>query len=80
MSISIAAVRPWLRAARDWLVNAASACWRRARPAAYFAWETVKERFREAVRQALADSIGDVATAAQEAIAPTPQGQDPAAL
>jgi hypothetical protein len=80
MFISIAAVRAWLRAVRQWLVNAASTCSRRAQPGAHYAWKTVKERFREAGRQAIVDSIRDLATAAIEAIAPTPQGQFPPAL
>jgi hypothetical protein len=80
MFISIAAVRAWLRAVWRWLVNAASTCLRRARPGAYYAWETSKERFIAAGRQAMADVAVDLATAFKEWIAPTPQGQFPAAL
>ena len=74
----IAAVKAWLRAVWRWLLNAASTCWRRARPEAHYAWETFKERFLAAVRQAIAGCIDDVATAAKKAIAPTPQGGFPA--
>jgi hypothetical protein len=53
---------------------------RSAQPAAHYAWETFKERFLAAIRQAMAGWIDDLATAAKQAIAPTPQGQFPAAL
>jgi hypothetical protein len=80
MIISIAAVRAWLRAVWQRLVNAASTCWRRARPGVHDTWETFKERFFAAVRQAIVELIDAVATAIKEAIARTPQGQFPAAL
>ena len=65
MFISITAVRAWLRAVWQWLVNSASTCWRTARPGAHDAWETFKDRFRAAARQARSDLIDVVATAAK---------------
>ena len=41
-------------------------------PVAHYAWETFKERSLVAVRQAMAGWIDDLATAAKEAIDPTP--------
>ena len=42
------------------------------RPVAHYAWETFKERSILAARQAMAGWIDDLATAAREAIDPTP--------
>jgi hypothetical protein len=80
MIISIAAVRAWLNALRQWLVDAAGTFCRRARPGVHDAWESFKERFFAAVWQAKDELIDVAATAAKESIARTPQGQFPAAL
>jgi hypothetical protein len=76
MFSSIAAVRAWLSAVWQWLVNAASACWRKAQPGVRDAWENFKER----LRQAGDGLIDDLATVAKEVIVPTPQDQLPPAL
>jgi hypothetical protein len=68
MFISTATVRAWRSAVWQWLVNAASTCRRKAQPGASYAWETVKVRFSAAVRQAIRNSIDDLATAAKEAL------------
>ena len=74
MFTSIAAVTAWLRAVRQRFVNAASACWRRARPGVHDAWATFVERVFAAVRQAILDVFDAVAPPFNEASARTPQG------
>lgn len=80
MFISIAAVRAWLRAVWQWLVNAANRWCRTARPGAHDAWVSFKERLRAAAWQACSDLIDAAASATKEAFGPTPQGQFPAGL
>jgi hypothetical protein len=83
--------RALLRAIRQWLVDAGSGCWCRARPAAHEARETFREGLLAARRQAgeafidgaetaCKEAVANLAAALRQAIFPTPPGESPAGL